>query len=1255
MEPIAVVAAANRVAACSALSLGAHDWLAAEIASPVAVPVSSGHGLLAFGSNKAVVLYHGGVGQVVASLGGHTDRVNCVAWIPRPAVAGLHGGPHYGDETHLVSGASDGAVRVWRLSHHAHARRYVPWRCAAVLPGHVGSVTGVAAHTAHDGSVFVASVATDGCLRVWWRGHWDAADGIAEGDEQAAWRLVGVHVCKPAAVLECVALTQLPLPIPRMTAAVTTAPAGTPASASRWCDYGLLVAGGGVDCKVHMFTVGGSTTEQGCVTPVLQLAGHADWIKTAAFSHHAALACHFPPSHLTGGVAPYVFLATAGQEGRIRLWRLAVKGVATATPGVTDGALRQVSVDGDGGDEDAEEAGVATADRDSGAGSLSAAVLGMHVPDAAHQLLFASDPVTAALQRPRTFTTTIAGIARPAAGSTSEHEIAAAGWEAGVTAAMTYEVLFDALLSSHDGWVSTVQWHAPVAVASSSPGPWALWQPPCLLSTSMDKTIALWLPSGAIGEAAAASAVSLSPWTTTLETTLWDGVWDRALRVGSAGAAVAGLYGGWLSGDGSHLVSHGYQGALHLWSNPGVRASNAARRGDARGKAGTGLRWLASPAQVGLDITFGSGDSDNAWRSMPAVSGHFGTVTDAQWSADGGYLVTTSLDFTTRVWAEVPVWRHDAVKPDARWCEVSRPQIHGYELVAGAVVGHPDPAHAAHPSLSHRIITAGDEKTLRVFDAPRLFLHALQTVVGAPSTPAAAATAPIPRAEFAYVPELGLTNRAVMSEGVGAPIRDRLQIDGRDADPRGGAGGGGEDGGGGGGGGKNKSRKGGKGGGKSGGGDGAPAAAGGEEDVGGDGDAEDVRVARAAPEVAMSAPVAHPPPTASVASVELLTGMVSSASLSCAEGVLLRGSDATQLAPPLEEDLVQHSRWPETNRLFGHVNEVVCIAVNGAGTLIATACKARDESAAVIRLWDALHGRPLQVLPAHKLTVIAIQFSPCPGAIVTEGGWCHVGSPSDALADTATSEFMVSVSKDRAVALWGVAAASDPAVTPTLVPPPPGAAPLPFPAPTYKLLSMVEGAHRRIVWSVSWAPTPSPSLSTGPSSDHDGLLVFATGARDQTVKLWTVTTQPPADDGATAPSHLALSCVGNIVETASAVASVAFAPSARVSASLPGSLWSCALAVGEESGAVSLWTVQHSSNNPPGGTAWTCRQLCRVDTMFAHTDTIRRLAWRPALSSATHTRSSAMVAAGDGDTQLVSVSADESIRVWAVPRALLSA
>eukprot|EP01012_Entosiphon_sulcatum_P031930 TRINITY_DN40652_c0_g1_i1.p1 TRINITY_DN40652_c0_g1~~TRINITY_DN40652_c0_g1_i1.p1 ORF type:complete len:839 (+),score=91.57 TRINITY_DN40652_c0_g1_i1:22-2517(+) len=147
---------------------------------------------------------------------------------------------------------------------------------------------------------------------------------------------------------------------------------------------------------------------------------------------------------------------------------------------------------------------------------------------------------------------------------------------------------------------------------------------------------------------------------------------------------------------------------------------------------------------------------------------------------------------------------------------------------------------------------------------------------------------------------------------------------------------------------------------------------------------------------------------------------------------------------PLEETLLQATLWPERVKLYGHPNELVCIAATHTPRYLASACRAQAAHTAGIIVWDAAIGesgtpsfKQLFTLPGHALTVTQLAYNP---------------------QDTR----LVSVSRDRHCILWD--AQSSPHV------------PL-----------VVTAAHSRIIWTCAW--------------NFDG-SIFATGARDKLIKLW---------------------------------------------------------------------------------------------------------------------------------------------------------
>ncbi|KAL2915406.1 Elongator subunit elp2 [Polyrhizophydium stewartii] len=150
--------------------------------------------------------------------------------------------------------------------------------------------------------------------------------------------------------------------------------------------------------------------------------------------------------------------------------------------------------------------------------------------------------------------------------------------------------------------------------------------------------------------------------------------------------------------------------------------------------------------------------------------------------------------------------------------------------------------------------------------------------------------------------------------------------------------------------------------------------------------------------------------------------------------------------PPFEEHLLQHTLWPETNKLYGHGYEIVTLAANKSGTLVASACKAAKAEHAAIRLWSTATWKEVSApLAFHTLTVTTIKFSPDGRLLLTAG-------------------------RDRGWALFNVEKALNDG--------------------TWALEASQPKAHARIVWASSWSA--------------DGAC-FATASRDKLVKIWSKT------------------------------------------------------------------------------------------------------------------------------------------------------
>lgn len=162
--------------------------------------------------------------------------------------------------------------------------------------------------------------------------------------------------------------------------------------------------------------------------------------------------------------------------------------------------------------------------------------------------------------------------------------------------------------------------------------------------------------------------------------------------------------------------------------------------------------------------------------------------------------------------------------------------------------------------------------------------------------------------------------------------------------------------------------------------------------------------------------------------------------------------------PPLEEHLAQNTLWPEVRKLYGHGNDVYCVAASPNGRVLASACRAQSAPTAAIWLWEVGSWKALGQLTAHTLTVTHLEFSPC-------------------------GRYLLAASRDRSYSLWEVPAAASAAAAG-------GGGNSSTDATTNatssstgsssggskeeavgggQLIARVKNAHSRLLWGVSWS------------------------------------------------------------------------------------------------------------------------------------------------------------------------------------------
>ncbi|RLN38355.1 hypothetical protein BBJ28_00012288, partial [Nothophytophthora sp. Chile5] len=127
------------------------------------------------------------------------------------------------------------------------------------------------------------------------------------------------------------------------------------------------------------------------------------------------------------------------------------------------------------------------------------------------------------------------------------------------------------------------------------------------------------------------------------------------------------------------------------------------------------------------------------------------------------YLLSVSLDQTARVLAPVQTAHQDAKRPIETWHEISRAQVHGYDLNCACFL-------LGNTATNDRFVSGADEKILRVFEAPDE-VQRLATPWKAsgtsdeeerafPDARKSMGTSEQRVVPHAYLPELSLTNKA---------------------------------------------------------------------------------------------------------------------------------------------------------------------------------------------------------------------------------------------------------------------------------------------------------------------------------------------------------------------------------------------------------------------------------------------------------------------------------------------------------------
>ncbi|RIB23244.1 WD40-repeat-containing domain protein [Gigaspora rosea] len=250
------------------------------------------------------------------------------------------------------------------------------------------------------------------------------------------------------------------------------------------------------------------------------------------------------------------------------------------------------------------------------------------------------------------------------------------------------------LLMGHDDWVYSVCWQPPTTIVDKE-GNARYHQPMSILTSSSDKSMMIWKPDQETG------------------------VWVNLVRVGEIGGYALGFFGGLFGPKGNYILAHGHTGAFHLWKNL---------------------------------------SSDHDWQPQISISGCFNSVQDITWDPTFKYLVSVSLDQTTRLFApwirQLKIDQTEDVQVSEKqnsivttWHEIGRPQIHGYDIQCIAFVNQ------------WRFVSGADEKA--IFDAPKTFVQSLSKLLGEEVSGELES-----RPLGANLPPLGLSNKAIFNYDV---------------------------------------------------------------------------------------------------------------------------------------------------------------------------------------------------------------------------------------------------------------------------------------------------------------------------------------------------------------------------------------------------------------------------------------------------------------------------------------------------------
>lgn len=147
-----------------------------------------------------------------------------------------------------------------------------------------------------------------------------------------------------------------------------------------------------------------------------------------------------------------------------------------------------------------------------------------------------------------------------------------------------------------------------------------------------------------------------------------DGQWENTSRFGQLYGNKNAFFGLSVNSDSTSLMTYTYTGACYSW-------------------------------------TYNS--KEDNWDGEGEFSGHFNNVTDLVWNTTGDFLVSCSSDQTTRIYSQ---------NKEANWKEISRAQIHGYNINSITML-------RLGEEYCDFLVCGADEKILRILEPPAHFIN----------------------------------------------------------------------------------------------------------------------------------------------------------------------------------------------------------------------------------------------------------------------------------------------------------------------------------------------------------------------------------------------------------------------------------------------------------------------------------------------------------------------------------------------------